>query len=164
MRLAAGYLRSTKKLALLALLLGLTASGAFGQQESGPADKTLSVTVSEGEIQYPLEGSELRIYLDMMVSGRCLVYFDHNSASISPEARKSLNVLAKYLDQNPGLKIKLKGRSDNFVKEKGNCALEVKRVENMMNYLSAHGVSPNRMRAYGSCGPIEKEKSAAGPN
>jgi outer membrane protein OmpA-like peptidoglycan-associated protein len=100
----------------------------------------------------------------MMVSGRCLVYFDHNSSSISVKAKKALERLAKYLNQTPELKIKLKGYSDNLGKEKVNCDLAVKRVENMMNYLSAQGVSPDRMRAYGGCGPFEKGKRPAGPN
>jgi outer membrane protein OmpA-like peptidoglycan-associated protein len=164
MRSAARYLGATKKLALLAVLLGLTASGAFGQKEPTRADEEVSVTVTEGEIRYPLKGSDLRIYIDMMVSGRCLVYFHQNSSSISAKAQKALEQLAKYLNQNPELKIKLKGNSDTLGKEKVNCAIAVKRVENMMNYLSAQGVSPNRMRAYGSCGQFEKEKSPAGPN
>ena len=164
MRFADRYLGTMKKLALLALLLGLTASGAYGQKEPAREGEEPSIIVTEGEIQQPLQGSALRIYIDMMVFGRCLVYFAPDSSSISSEAQKKLERLAKYLEQNPGLKIKLKGYSDTSGKEKVNCALAVKRVENMMNYLSAYGVSPNRMRAHGSCGPFERETNPAGPN
>ncbi len=68
-------------------------------------------------------------------------YFPENSATLTPEAKRELDIAAEVLAKNPDAEIKLKGY------DKSNTTLAKQRAQAVNNYLTAKGVDPARIKA-----------------
>lgn len=78
------------------------------------------------------------------------IYFDFNKADLKPESEPTLNEIAKFLAQNPGLKVFVVGHTDNVGKVDFNMKLSQARADAVQKALtSRYKVSPQRMEAYG---------------
>ncbi len=93
---------------------------------------------------------------DEVVEIQDRVFFGYDSAMISNEAKEILNLQAKWLNNNPDVKITIEGHCDERGTREYNIALGEKRAHSAKEYLVNKGVSANRIKtiSYG------KEKPA----
>ena len=95
------------------------------------------------------------------------IRFDFNSATLSPQAEKTLNILADALkaDQLRSSSFEIEGHTDNIGGEAYNRQLSEARAKSVVVYLlQRHGIEAVRLTPMG-CGeqyPIEKNNSESG--
>lgn len=84
------------------------------------------------------------------------VFFGYDSAELSDEARKILDVQARWLNDNPKIEITIEGHCDERGTREYNIALGEKRAISAKKYLEKQGVDSSRIKtiSYG------KEKPA----
>jgi OOP family OmpA-OmpF porin len=90
-------------------------------------------------------------------SGHAAVYgihFDTGKAAILPDSESVLSEIAKLLQQNTDLKLRIEGHTDNQGNAATNQALSEKRAQAVVTWLSAHGVAASRLSAKG-LGPTQ---------
>lgn len=75
--------------------------------------------------------------------------FEFNSTTLDEETTDYLDELARALQDNPELKIKLVGHTDNIGSEKFNQRLSINRAETLKDYLVEKGVDGERITAEG---------------
>ena len=75
--------------------------------------------------------------------------FDFNSADVNQKTALYLDDLAKALNDNPELQIKLVGHTDNIGSEKFNLKLSQYRAQRMKDYLVSKGVADARISVEG---------------
>ena len=75
--------------------------------------------------------------------------FDFNSAAVNQKTAVYLDDLAKALNDNPELQIKLVGHTDNIGSEKFNLKLSQYRAQTMKDYLVSKGVAAARISVEG---------------
>jgi type IX secretion system PorP/SprF family membrane protein len=75
--------------------------------------------------------------------------FEFNSTQLDEEATAYLDDLGQALMDNPELKIKLVGHTDNIGSDKFNLRLSLHRAETIKNYLIAQGVEAGRILTEG---------------
>jgi type IX secretion system PorP/SprF family membrane protein len=90
--------------------------------------------------------------------------FEFNSTELDEHSREYLDDLAKALHDNPELKIKLTGHTDNIGSEKFNLKLSQYRAQTLKDYLLERGVEPSRITAEGKgmSEPIRDNKTEEG--
>lgn len=75
--------------------------------------------------------------------------FEFNSTALDEDARLYLDDLARALLDNPELRIKLIGHTDNVGSEKFNLRLSIHRAQTMRDYLVGKGIDDTRISAEG---------------
>ncbi|MGN6435722.1 MAG: OmpA family protein [Agriterribacter sp.] len=93
------------------------------------------------------------------------VYFATGSSKLLAKSNKSLNDLAKVLEEDPNLKLDVEGHTDDVGKEEMNLTLSQSRAQSVVDYLvNKAGVDPKRLvsAGYGEERPIADNKTAAG--
>jgi outer membrane protein OmpA-like peptidoglycan-associated protein len=90
------------------------------------------------------------------------ISFITSSAKLSTTANTSLNQVVKVLNENPTLKVKIEGHTDNV--EKNAEALSESRANAVKTYLTSKGISADRIEVegFGSTMPIADNNTAAG--
>jgi len=90
------------------------------------------------------------------------VYFNSNSSKLSSASNESLNKVAAVLKNNPDVKIKIEGHTDNAEKDADN--LSTQRAEAVKTYLVSKGVNVEKIKVEGSGSttPIADNNTAAG--
>ena len=93
-----------------------------------------------------------------------LVLFDFNKYEVKNKVKGSLNTLAKALEENPDIRIKIDGYTDFIGSEGYNLELSVKRAKAIKNYLVDRGVKSSNIsiEGYGKQNPIANNATAAG--
>ena len=95
----------------------------------------------------------LDIYLEPMRSGRSVVlnnlFFDTNQFALKPQSRTELNRLIEFMRQYRDVQIEVSGYTDNVGSPEANAQLSLRRAQSVVEYLSGHGVSVNRLRSRG---------------
>ena len=91
------------------------------------------------------------------------VYFSSNSAKLSSTSTASLNKIVKVMKENPDLKIKIEGNTDNVEKDADN-KLSEGRAASVKTYLVSKGISADRIEVegIGSSMPIGDNNTTAG--
>lgn len=84
------------------------------------------------------------------------IHFEYDRYDLTPEAKQILNQKAAYMQQHPSLKVIIEGHTDERGSNAYNMALGEKRAKAAEAYLSAMGISPQRMEAvsYGEERPL----------
>ncbi|ELR70796.1 outer membrane protein, OmpA/MotB family [Fulvivirga imtechensis AK7] len=84
------------------------------------------------------------------------VLFQQSTANILDTSYEELDLVADIMKQNPSMKIRLEGHTDNRGVAKHNQRLSKKRVEAVEEYLVKKGISSNRIsgKGYGGSKPI----------
>ena len=92
------------------------------------------------------------------------VFFETGSAALRPESTSELNRLKALLDENPGLKIRINGHTDNVGSEEDNLALSENRAKAVYQYLVQHDIDEGRLqyKGYGESKPIATNETAEG--
>lgn len=82
------------------------------------------------------------------------IYFDHDSYTIKPESEETFREIARFLKENPEVKLYVVGHTDNTGSYDYNLELSKKRAEAVVEKLvREYGISANRLRAVG-VGPV----------
>jgi len=85
------------------------------------------------------------------------VFFEFNSCSLTPEARRTVEANTEILLAFPDMYVTLEGYCDERGTEQYNIALGQKRAETVRDFLLKHGVEPERIKvvSYGEDNPID---------
>lgn len=103
---------------------------------------------------------EKDIYLEKIQVGKKMVlnniFFDFNKSSLTDASTDELNVVKKFLEHNPTVKIEISGHTDNRGSHDYNHTLSEDRAHVVVDYLSAHGIDKSRLvyKGYGEDQPI----------
>lgn len=92
------------------------------------------------------------------------VTFEYDSAMLTAESRKLLDVIANDLVKYGRLRVEMQGHTDSVGSDQYNRALSQRRAEAVRTYLIDHGVSADRLtaRGYGEAQPIDDNGTDAG--
>src|SRR5207248_3551213 len=85
-------------------------------------------------------------------SGHVAVYginFDTGKATIQADSGAVLQQIAALMQQNPALKLRVEGHTDNVGAAAANQTLSQKRAQSVVAWLTAHGVAATRLAAAG---------------
>ncbi len=123
------------------------------------------VTVKEMQQEVTADASSLKDALDS--TGHIAVYgihFDTGKATIQPDSEGTLNEITKLLQENPDLKLRVEGHTDNVGAAAANQTLSEKRAQAVVAWLVAHGVSASRLTAtgFGATKPVADNSSEDG--
>ncbi|MFD2720204.1 OmpA family protein [Hymenobacter monticola] len=118
------------------------------------ADKYLLKSLSfDYSNQHTFDPLALDIYLEPVRSGRSVVlnnlFFDTNKYDLKPQSRTELNRLIEFMRQYRDVQIEVSGYTDNVGSPEANIQLSQRRAQSVVEYLSSHGVSSNRLRSKG---------------
>ncbi len=91
------------------------------------------------------------------------VLFIKSRAELLPESFNALDMLSKFLSENPDIKIELLGHTDNQGSANANLKLSSERVETIRLYFIEKGISKKRIsgNGYGGSRPISSNQSEA---
>lgn len=92
------------------------------------------------------------------------IFFETDKSTLKPESTEELDKLVKILNDNPNIKIKINGHTDNVGTEKYNIKLSKNRAAEVEKYLVKNGIKKERLKndGYGSKKPIATNKTSAG--
>ena len=97
---------------------------------------------------------------ELTKSGHIAVYgihFETAKATILPDSESVLSEIAKMLQQNPDVKVRVEGQTDNVGQAASNQSLSEKRAQAVVAWLTSHGIEASRLKAkgWGASKPIE---------
>jgi len=92
------------------------------------------------------------------------VFFDFDKYNIKPEFDDELEAVAKVLNMNPSVNIRIEGNTDNVGTEKYNMQLSERRANSVKAYLQKFGIDENRLSTigYGFSRPIATNSTPEG--
>jgi OmpA-OmpF porin, OOP family len=108
------------------------------------------VTVKDMQQEVTADASSLADSLQ--TSGHVAVYgihFDIGKAVIQPDSEPILTEIVKLLQQNPDLKLRIEGHTDNQGNSVTNQSLSEKRAQAVVLWLTAKGINASRLSAKG---------------
>ena len=145
--------RTTSSLMAVAFLLTACSSndeydyGADGDVGAADQQQTLENGQSGGigsedlSANQPAPGSQEE--LELSVGDR--VFFDYDSAVLSPVATETLDRQGAWLRQHPGTVVTIEGHADERGTREYNLAIGDRRATAVRNYLLALNVAPNQI-------------------
>jgi outer membrane protein OmpA-like peptidoglycan-associated protein len=77
------------------------------------------------------------------------ILFSLGSAELKARSKKTLNLLAKYLNENSEVKVYLSGHSDSTGTEERNTTLSLERAQQASAYLTEKGIAAERILTQG---------------
>ncbi|MDW8135143.1 MAG: OmpA family protein, partial [Bacteroidia bacterium] len=92
------------------------------------------------------------------------IFFDFDKATLRPESKAELERVYQLLMQNPNMKIRLAGHTDNVGSDEYNQRLSESRAKAVYEYLIQRGISPGRLSyvGYGESKPIDTNETEEG--
>ena len=102
-------------------------------------------TVQESEeyvLQFPLASITAPVLIDN-------IFYDFDKATLRPESTEALDNLITLLNENPNVTIELSAHTDYRGPSAYNQRLSQRRAESVVNYLTEHGIAPDRLTAVG---------------
>ena len=92
------------------------------------------------------------------------VYFDFRKATIQKVSHPLLNEVAKALEENPTIQVRVEGHTDSRGGDAFNLKLSQARAESVRAYLIGKGVDEDRMtpRGFGESAPISDNRTQKG--
>lgn len=123
------------------------------------------VTVKAMQQEATADASSLKDELE--TSGHVAVYgihFDTAKATITPDSEQTLQQIVAMLQQDPDLKLRIEGHTDNVGSAATNQALSEKRAQSVVAWLSMHGIEKSRLTAQGlgATKPVADNSTDAG--
>lgn len=101
----------------------------------------------------PSQRFDIEIVLDKIYKNREItlenIYYDFDKADIRDDAKPTLHLLAKLLQENPKIKIQLSSHTDCKGNDKYNEDLSQRRAQSAVDYLIGLGIESNRLTAKG---------------
>ena len=108
--------------------------------------------VTEKQMQQEVTADASSLGEEINKTGHVAVYgihFDTGKATIQPDSEKILIEIAKLLEQNADLKLRVEGHTDNQGNAAANQTLSEKRAQAVVTWLAAHSVPADRLSAKG---------------
>ena len=108
--------------------------------------------VTEKQMQQEVTADASSLGEEINKTGHVAVYgihFDTGKATIQPDSEKILSEIAKLLEQNADLKLRVEGHTDNQGNAAANQTLSEKRAQAVVTWLAAHSVPADRLSAKG---------------
>jgi outer membrane protein OmpA-like peptidoglycan-associated protein len=92
------------------------------------------------------------------------VFFETGSAELKPASVVELNHLKKLLENNPDMKIRINGHTDNVGSDEDNQLLSQNRAKAVYDYLIGQSIRPDRLqyRGFGESRPIASNDTPEG--
>jgi outer membrane protein OmpA-like peptidoglycan-associated protein/Tol biopolymer transport system component len=92
------------------------------------------------------------------------IFFDVNKYEIKPSSQVELDKVVQLLKDNPTIKIKISGHTDNVGKPKDNLTLSNNRAKAVIAYIGARGILPARLsyEGFGATRPLADNKTEEG--
>jgi outer membrane protein OmpA-like peptidoglycan-associated protein len=92
------------------------------------------------------------------------IYYKTNSAELEPISIAVIEQFTKYLKDNPTIKIKIVGYTDNVGKDQDNLALSKDRAFTVMQTLQQDGISADRLsfQGMGAANPVSSNNTEEG--
>lgn len=155
--------------------IGVNLEGSF-EQPLAPGGKYLFLATCKGylnyraeltvdslvqkEHQYVLQFPLPSISIPVLVRG---VYYEFDKADLTDNSREALDRLVKVLKENPNITIELSAHCDYRGRAEYNEKLSQRRAENVVRYLTEHGIEAERLTAkgYGESQPKTVSKKMA---
>jgi outer membrane protein OmpA-like peptidoglycan-associated protein len=108
--------------------------------------------VAVKEMQQEVTADASSLSEEIRKSGHVAVYgihFDTGKAVILPDSGQVLGEIVKLFEQNPDLKLRVEGHTDNQGNATANQLLSEKRAQAVVAWLAAHGIPTSRLTAKG---------------
>ena len=108
--------------------------------------------ITEKQMQQEVAADASSLGDEINKTGHVAVYgihFDTGKASIQPDSETILSEIAKLLQQNADLNLRVDGHTDNQGNAAANQALSDKRAQAVVGWLTAHNVPAGRLTAKG---------------
>jgi len=92
------------------------------------------------------------------------IFFDTGKATLRPESTAELERLQALLADQPAIRLEMAGHTDNVGKPAANQDLSQRRAQAVVGYLTAHGITADRLTAagYGDTRPVTSNTTPAG--
>lgn len=149
---------------LLALAFVLSAA-ALAADDTAPVPPDAPPTVGEPETlpghAIPAVDSAPPVARRIVLRG---IKFGSDTAYIEPASAGVLELVAEQLRQNPTLRVRIEGYTDERASEEHNLELSHERAESVKRILVGFGVGPERLDVvgYGEAKPIASNATAEG--
>ena len=118
------------------------------------------------------ERTNVRIFKDLTIVpievGQSIrinnIFFETGKASLKSESFAELDRVAKFLKENPDIKIEIGGHTDNVGKEASNMRLSQSRADAVALYIISKGASATNVvsKGYGFSKPVATNTTAIG--
>ena len=133
---------------------GQTATGQRDGITAGPLSE-----IYDENYQGPTPGTQA----DLVVNVGDRVFFGYDRYDLTPEAQKTLDAQASWLQQYPNLNVTIEGHCVERGTREYNLALGERRANSVANYLTALGVDKTRIStiSYGKERPICTDSNEA---
>jgi outer membrane protein OmpA-like peptidoglycan-associated protein len=108
--------------------------------------------VTEKEMRQEVTADASSLSDEISKSGHVAVYgihFDTGKATIQPDSENALGEIAKLLQQDPELRLRVEGHTDSQGNAAANQTLSERRAQAVVAWLAAHEVSASRLLAKG---------------
>lgn len=100
-----------------------------------------------------LQPTQIEVFLEAVEVGKKVlldnILFETNKAVLLPEAKAGLRYLEQFLKQNPALKIRLEGHTDNTGNPIANQKLSLDRAGAVAAFLAEQGIDSKRLEVQG---------------
>ncbi len=92
------------------------------------------------------------------------VFFDTKKTNLKPESISELDNVVRLMNENPNMKIRISGYTDNVGKPDDNLKLSTGRAVSVVNYLVYKGVRKDRLsyKGFGETNPIATNETEQG--
>ena len=133
-------------------LVVVSCSSTSEKKDDGSSSSDTMVTDNTDASSLELNGSS-----DESTAGPLrTIYFDYNSSSLSFAGREALEANAEFLKENQEVSVQIEGHADERGGVQYNIALGEKRAQAVKDYLTALGVSEERITtvSYGKDRPV----------
>jgi outer membrane protein OmpA-like peptidoglycan-associated protein len=92
------------------------------------------------------------------------ITFDNDKDTIRPSSAKSLDAAVQVLKDNPEIRIKISGHTDNKGTREHNVDLSTRRAASVKKYLVEHGIDESRIQTegFGPDKPVDTNDTSAG--
>ncbi|HPS83784.1 MAG TPA: OmpA family protein [Bacteroidales bacterium] len=92
------------------------------------------------------------------------IYYESSSADLTAESKKVLDEFTEFLLENPNIKVKIQGHTDDVGSDAFNLTLSENRAHSVYNYLVSKGISSSRLcyKGYGETQPVDTNDTEAG--
>ncbi len=132
----------------------------WADSDGAPDPDNDSDGIADGQDACPTDPETFNRYLDtdgcpdVAPVIRKIVYvkpirFFSGSSRLVAEAHPILQAFAVRLDENPGMRVRIEGHTDNVGEEKANMRLSQARAERVKAVLAGYGVDESRLEAVG---------------
>lgn len=77
------------------------------------------------------------------------IFYDFDRATLRPESKEALDEMVQVLRDNPNVTIEMASHTDRKGSDEYNIDLSSRRAQSVIDYLIAHGISPDRLQSQG---------------